>query len=253
MLEPTAWPHVGLSPLNQLVVVLIFASVGVAIVESEATVHSGRERVFFWVEIGFASLFFAEYVLRLWVSAESPAYGGGLLLGRLRYAISPAALLDLLAVLPVLFTLYGSEVFLLRLLRLVRILRLAKLGPFSVAIVAIVEAIKSRRYELTMSLLIAGLLLLISSTLLYLVEGGVQPDIFGSIPRAMWWSVTTLTTVGYGDAVPITAAGRILAGLTAIIGIGLIAMPTGILAAAFSDALAKQRRRRISKDGANDN
>jgi voltage-gated potassium channel len=81
----------------------------------------------------------------------------------------------------------------------------------------------------------------ISSALLYLVEGGVQPDNFGSIPRAMWWSIVTLTTVGYGDVFPMTAVGRILAAITAVTGIGLIAMPAGILAASFSDAMKRQR------------
>jgi voltage-gated potassium channel len=132
----------------------------------------------------------------------------------------------------------------LRLVRLVRIVALAKLGRYSSALNAIGHAIHSRRYELTMSLVIAGMLLLVSSTFLYLVEGEGQPDDFGSIPRAMWWSIATLTTVGYGDAVPQTVIGRILAGFTAITGIGLIAMPTGILAAAFSDALARQREAR---------
>lgn len=87
-----------------------------------------------------------------------------------------------------------------------------------------------------------------TSTLLYLVEGEAQPDNFGSIPRAMWWSIATLTTVGYGDVYPVTALGKILAGLTAITGIGLIAMPTGILAAAFSDAMQRQRERGNSND-----
>lgn len=83
-----------------------------------------------------------------------------------------------------------------------------------------------------------------TSTLMYLIEGEDQPNVFGSIPRAMWWSIVTLTTVGYGDAYPVTVTGRILAGLTAMIGIGLIAMPTGILAAAFSDALQARRNER---------
>ena len=98
-----------------------------------------------------------------------------------------------------------------------------------------------------MSLVIAGILLLVSSTLLYMIEGEGQPDDFGSIPRAMWWSIATLTTVGYGDAVPHTVIGRILAGFTAVTGIGLIAMPTGILAAAFSDALQRQREEREAR------
>ena len=91
-----------------------------------------------------------------------------------------------------------------------------------------------------MSFVIASMLLLMSSTLLYIVEGGIQPETFGSIPRAMWWSIATLTTVCYGDVYPVTTLGRVFAGLTAITGIGLIAMPTGILASAFSDALQNQ-------------
>jgi voltage-gated potassium channel len=96
-----------------------------------------------------------------------------------------------------------------------------------------------------MSVMIAGVLLLVSSTLLYIVEGDGQPEAFGSIPRAMWWSIATLTTVGYGDVIPVTAIGRLLSGLTALLGIGLIAMPTGILASAFSDALQRQRRNKV--------
>jgi voltage-gated potassium channel len=95
---------------------------------------------------------------------------------------------------------------------------------------------------------IAGALLLISASALYVLEGGAQPDAFGSIPRAMWWSVATLTTVGYGDVVPVTALGRVFATLTAITGVGLIAMPAGILASAFSDAMQRKRDRE-DKDG----
>ena len=93
-----------------------------------------------------------------------------------------------------------------------------------------------------MSFGIATVLLIASSTLLYIVEGQGQPETYGSIPRAMWWSVATLTTVGYGDVYPMTAIGRVFAGLTAITGIGVIAMPTGILASGFSDALQRGRR-----------
>jgi voltage-gated potassium channel len=143
--------------------------------------------------------------------------------------------------LPIFLTALGAEAFLLRLARLLRILRLARLGRFSVAMSSISEAIGSRRHELLLSLGVAALVLVISSALLYLVEGGVQPDNFGSIPRAMWWSIVTLTTVGYGDVFPMTAVGRILAAITAVTGIGLIAMPAGILAASFSDAMKRQR------------
>jgi voltage-gated potassium channel len=239
LLEPTAWPRIGLSPLNRIITALICMSVLLAIVESEQELAQTWQLGFLVAERIFFLLFFVEYCCRLWVAAENPRYGAGWR-GRLRYAVSPAALLDLVALLPIFIAFLGSEAFLFRLVRLVRILRLAKLGRYSTALDAIGTAIRSRRYELAMSVKIAGILLLISSALLYIVEGDGQPETFGSIPRAMWWSIATLTTVGYGDAVPITTLGRLLAGLTAILGIGLIAMPTGILAAAFSDAMQKR-------------
>jgi voltage-gated potassium channel len=244
-LEPSAWPRAGLSPVNKLVAATICIAVSVAILESEPEIFAGRESLFFLIEALLATFFAVEYSARLWVAGEKAGYAG--IIGRFRYALSPPALIDLLALLPILFSVVGSEAFLFRLFRLIRILRLARLGRYSTAIGAITYAIKSRRYELTMSLAIAGLLLLVSSTLLYLVESDTQPEDFGSIPRAMWWSIATLTTVGYGDAFPVTVVGRILAGATAIIGIGLIAMPTGILAAAFSDALQKQREAKAGK------
>lgn len=239
-LEPEARRAPGLSRLNRLIVVLICAASLLAILESEPTLYEGHERLFLIGEIIFTALFTVEYVARLWVAGEHEAYRG--IVGRLRYATTLPALIDLMAILPVVLVFFGTEAFILRFVRLVRILRVARLGRFSRAMKAIGTAVSSRRYELWMSLAIALLLLMISSTLLYIVEGPVQPVTFGSIPRAMWWSVATLTTVGYGDVYPVTVLGRIFAGLTAITGIGLIAMPTGILAAAFSDAIQQQHR-----------
>lgn len=239
-LHTAAWRKTGLSPVNRIIALLIIAAVGVAILETEPEIFTGNEHIFRRLEMGFAVVFLIEYIARLWVAAENPELGGGWK-ARLRYALSPPALIDLLALLTLFLTLFGSEGAFLRLFRLVRIFLLAKLGRYSTALKAIGYALNSRRYELIASLTIACMLLLVSSSLLFVVEGPVQPDKFGSIPRAMWWSIATLTTVGYGDAFPITPFGKLLAGFTAITGIGLIAMPTGILAAAFSDAIQRQR------------
>lgn len=239
-LNPAAWPKRGLSPLNRAIVTLITLAVVVAVIESEPTIHQGNVDVFLALEFVFGTIFLVEYVLRLWASAEDPDYGGGLS-GYIRYALSLPALIDLLAVSTLFLTFFGNETAILRLVRLARILLLAKLGRYSTALRAIGHAVRSRRYELAMSAAVAAMLLLTSSTLLHIVEGGLQPEDFGSIPRAMWWSVATLTTVGYGDAVPVTPLGRIIAGLTAVTGIGLIAVPTGILAAAFGDAIRHHR------------
>jgi voltage-gated potassium channel len=217
---------------------LIIGSALFVILETEPTLSVGRERFFVLAERILTTIFVIEYLARAWVSTENPRYGTGFR-GRLRYLVSAPAVIDLLAILPVILMFAGSEVFLLRLVRFARLLRVARLGRFSSATQHIIEAISSRRHELMVSLIVAGLLLVASSTMLYLIEGDVQPEAFGSIPRAMWWSVSALTTVGYGDVCPHTPLGRVFAALTAIIGIGLIAMPTGILAAAFSDAVQR--------------
>jgi voltage-gated potassium channel len=246
-LHPAAWRKKGLSPLNKLIVLVICLAVATAVLESEPTVYAGHEQLFLAAELVFGSVFLVEYLIRIWISAENPLYSGGWR-GYVRYVLSLPAIIDLLAMSTLFLTFFGNETSILRLFRLVRILSLAKLGRYSSAIRGIVHAVKSRRYELLMSVMIAGLLLLVSSTLLYMLEGDIQPNSFGSIPRAMWWSIATLTTVGYGDAVPVTILGKMLAGLTAITGIGLIAMPTGILAAAFSDAIQQQREERKRRE-----
>ena len=250
-LEPTAWTKNGLSPLNRVITFAILFSVAITIVDSEPLILAGREDFFEALETALAVLFSIEYLARIWVSGADPKYGPGLA-GRLRYMRSPTALLDLLALTPLVLTTVGGEAYLLRLFRLVRVFRLAKLGRYSRAFKLLVNAVHARRFELQVSAAFALLMLLITSTLLYLVEGGTQPEEFGSIPRAMWWSVTTLTTVGYGDVYPHTVLGKILGGLTAIISIGFIAMPTGILAAAISDAL-QQRHKTHPADAAEKN
>ncbi|NEX22257.1 ion transporter [Thiorhodococcus mannitoliphagus] len=225
----------GLSPTNQFVCALILASLLMTILRTEVTVYAGREHLFLIADLMLTGLLAVEYGLRLWVCTENPAYRS-----RLAYALTPATLIDLLAVLLILFSPLGNQGFLLRLARLARILRLAKLGRFSLAFNAVTQAVGRRAYELWLSLVFSAALLLVSSAFLYLIEGGIQPEAFGSIPRAMWWSVATLTTVGYGDVYPVTAVGRFFGALTAIIGIGLIAMPTGILASAFSEAFQER-------------
>ncbi|HVY06796.1 MAG TPA: ion transporter [Burkholderiales bacterium] len=238
-LDPSARSSQGLSLLNRFICGLIIASIAFAILETEPTLTDSYDDLFSVFERMLTAAFIVEYVARLWICVENPLYAGGW--GRLRYAYSPIAIIDLIALTPALLSIAGSGTFVLRLFRLVRILRLARLGHFSQAMKHIGAAVNSRRHELMLSGCMALLLLIVSSVLLYLIEGSVQPKEFGSIPRAMWWAIATLTTVGYGDVFPITALGRVVAGITAVFGIGLIALPTGILAAAFGDAMQRNR------------
>lgn len=239
-LAPEAWPRAGLSPLNKLICALILLASVAAVLETEPTLRRLAPGLFTTLEAVFVSLFVLEYLLRLYAVGEDPRYRG--LGGRLRYVFSVWALIDLIAILPFfLGFLSHNNAFLLRLLRILRILRLARLGRFSRAWAALGEALGRRVHELLLSVGVAGLLLLFSSACLYVVEAADQPEAFGSVPRALWWSIATLTTVGYGDVTPITALGKFFAGLTAVAGIGIIAMPTGILAAAFSDAFQNNK------------
>ena len=137
---------------------------------------------------------------------------------------------------------------LLRMARLGRILRLAKLGRMSRALEHLSEAVSSRREELLLSLMAGFFLMVVAATALYLAEGAIQPDKFGSILRALWWSVATMTTIGYGDVYPVTPLGKVLAAITAIFSIGFIALPTGILASAFSDAVQRHKSRTDEED-----
>ncbi len=240
-LEPQARQRNGLSLINKLLVVCIVAAAAFAIIETEPELAIGREPLFRMAELAFGTIFTAEYLVRLWIVPDNPDYAARRH-PRWRYAISLPAIIDLLSIIPTFVPLgQGGGSLLLRFFRVLRILRLAKLGRMSRAWNDLATAIHERRHELLLTVSLAVIVMLVASTLMYWAEAGAQPDKFGSIPRAMWWCIVTLTTVGYGDVYPVTVLGRILSGFVAVAGIGLIAMPTGILAAAFSDVVQRRR------------
>jgi voltage-gated potassium channel len=241
-LSPGARREPGISPVNLAVIALISLASVIAIIETEPVIrdHVDLAKIFRTADFAFAVIFTIEYLLRVWVAGEDERYRGWT--GRLRYVITPAALLDLVAVLPFLLTFAISDMFLLRLFRLLRILTLARLGRFSDGARLLMKGLQIRKYEIGLCVCFSAVALIISASLLHLAEGSSQPEAFGSIPRALWWSVATLTTVGYGDVYPITALGRVFGGVTAIAGIAFIALPAGILAAAFSEVFQRQTR-----------
>jgi voltage-gated potassium channel len=228
------------SLLNGLVGGLIGVSIAVAILATEPAVEQrhalGLERLDRLV----GCLFVLEYGLRAWVAPLNPAYGSGWR-GLLRYLRTPLALLDLAALLPLVIGALGAELYILRLVRLVRIARVGRSRRFKHSLRHFHYAIQSRWQELQISVVYTAMFVLLAAVGMYLAEGARQPQLFGSIPRALWWSVMTVTTVGYGDVVPVTAAGRLIAAFTALVGIGAIAIPTGILASGFSDSVARER------------
>lgn len=242
--DPRARPEPGLSKLNAVMSLAVIVCVLMAILDTEPSLSKSAPLFFRGAELFFLVLFSAEYIVRVWVAPEDPRYRG--VWGRLKYMLSPWAIIDLLAILPAMFASAGVAGLALRGLRILRLIRLARFGAFSDAAEAMGDAVQRRQYELMLTAGMGFLFMLTSATLLYFVEGPVQPDKFGSIPRALWWAVATLTTVGYGDVYPVTVVGKIMSAFTALAGIAFVAMPTGILAAAFSDAI---RARQESKAG----
>ena len=247
-LDPLAWPKTGLSPLNRFLAVTIFICVVVSVIETEPTIRIPHNMIFDIADTIFLSVFVFEYVLRVWSAGENLKYEG--VSGKLRFIITPIALLDLLAIIPFFLTIGIENTFLLRLFRLLRIFSLARLGRYSSALNNIYEALKERRYELLMSLFSALIIMLLAATAMHITEGANNPKSFGSIPRALWWGVATVTEVGYGGAFPVTVMGKIFAGVFAIASVAVVALPTGILAAGFSAAFQRgQLKSGIERDG----
>ena len=249
-LYPSAWPHKGLSPLNKFLVAAILASVLVVILETEPIVAVPAADLFAILNIGFAGLFTLEYIARVWSVGSHPDYAG--FKGRIKFIFSPASIIDILAIIPFYLTLGAHHGFFLRLARVFRILALARLGLFSRAHRILWDAVYSRRYEIMIAFGSAATVMVISASIMFLAERGAQPEAFGSIPRALWWAVISFTTVGYGDVYPITIAGKLFAGITAIATVAFIAMPTGILAAAFSEAFQRHIAQKHKDDALKD-
>ncbi|MEW4570803.1 ion transporter [Tautonia sp. JC769] len=195
-------------------------------------------RAFEWFSV---AVFSAEYLLRVWAAPADPRFAGPVR-GRLRFMATPLALIDLMAVLPAYLPMFGLDLRFVRALRLLRIFRAAKLVRYISALRLFADVIRAKREELILTTCVFGLMLLITSCLMYFAEHEAQPEAFSSIPAAMWWAVVTLTTVGYGDVHPVTSLGRVLASFSAILGIGFFALPTAILGSGFIEEVEKRKK-----------
>ncbi len=225
--------------VDVFLITLISLNVLAIILESVASLWAEYEACFLAFEAFSVAVFSLEYLLRVWSANEDPAFEKPIG-GNLRYMLTPLAIIDLLAVLPFYLPLLGVDLRIVRMMRIFRLLRLFKINRYTRALTAINKVLKDKREELFISMTFTFFLLLLASTLMYYAEHEAQPEAFSSIPHTMWWGIATLTTVGYGDVYPITNAGRVLGGIIAVIGIGLFALPTGILASGFSEEIGKK-------------
>lgn len=224
---------------DTVIVALIVLNVGAIIFETVPEVHARYHYWLYGLEIFTVAVFTIEYILRLWTAVEmhylarmKPWQA------RLSLAKSPALLIDLMAILP--FYLQHFIPLDLGILRMLRLLRFLKLSRYSPAMHTLIRVLANERKPLVGAALLLLMALLFSSTLMYHLEGEAQPAKFGSIPESMWWAITTLTTVGYGDATPITAAGRLLGGITMIFGLCILALPVAIISTGFAQEVHRR-------------
>ena len=193
-------------------------------------------------EIFSVTIFAIEYLLRLWTCTINKKFINSIT-GRIKYIFTPFAIIDLLAILPFyLPMIIPLDLRFIRAVRLFRLFRLFKIGRYSKAVVILKKLLKDKKEELLLVIFIAFILLIIFSSLMYFIEKEAQPEAFSSIPAAMWWGITTLTTVGYGDIYPITTLGKIVGALIAFLGIGLFALPAGILGSGLIEATRKKEK-----------
>lgn len=249
-LEPSARDKAGLSRANSFITALVLISFVVFAIESEPTITGAARAWVAGINLAILFAFLLEYVVRLWVAGENTRYKG--FVGRVRYALSPFALTDIAAFLPELFWLLltptGPADRMLMFLRVLRLIRLVKIARFVPAFEVLGAAMRRAGGQLLTALALALVLVYLSAVLLYFIEGiGQGHDEFASIPRAIWWAIAALTTVGYGDVYPVTVLGRIAGSVIALAGIGVVALPAGIFASAFSDELREREQRRLSK------
>ncbi|MFO1190411.1 MAG: cyclic nucleotide-gated ion channel [Alphaproteobacteria bacterium] len=221
-------------------IVLIVANVAGAVIETVESIHAQFAPELWAFEVFSVTLFTIEYLGRIWTATEHIRYRNrSPLMARLHFAFSGYALVDLIAIAPFFVGLFVPFVD-LRILRTVRLLRLLKLVRYSPALATLARVVIEERRALGASLLIMAMLILTSATLMYWVEREAQPDMFGSIPAAMWWAVATLTTIGYGDVVPVTNLGRTIGGIIMIGGFLMFALPVGIIASGFQTELRRR-------------
>lgn len=212
--------------------------------ETIAPLGEQASGAFLVFEIVSVAIFTGEYLVRVWACTEDPDYAHPVK-GRLRFAVQPLVLMDLIAILPFYIPLLvTADLRFVRSLRLLRVFRLVKITRYSESVEIIGTVLRSRRNALLSTLFVTFILLFMASVLMYLAERDAQPEGFSSIPAAMWWGMVTLTTVGYGDLAPATPLGRILGAVVALFGIGLFALPAGILGSAFVDELEARRSAR---------
>ena len=226
------------------ILTLIIVNTSLIIIETFDGIPSGMRYIFHYIEIFTVIVFTIEYVLRVWTADylhPSPSKRKPFV-AQLKFMFSPMAILDLLAILPFFVPfLFPNSLMVVRTLRVMRLFRLFKINRYSNALSMLARAFKKNSPQLVTSMLVLFILIMISAVVMYEIEHQVQPEVFQNALSTLWWAVVTLTSVGYGDYVPVTLAGRLLGGIVSLLGVALIALPTGILSAGLIDDMSERK------------
>lgn len=235
-LEPTEKGGIIERIFEIILITTIILNIAAIILESVQKYAEQYGNLFQNFENFSVAFFTLEYISRLYAIVENPKYKHPFY-GRLRYAKTSMAIVDLLAILPFYLTFLPLDLRFLRIFRLMALFRMFKITRYMQAMNIFKKVIAERKEQLVLSFIFIIFILIIISFFMHLVERDAQPDKFGSIPEAMWWGMATLTTVGYGDVVPITPIGKFLGGIFAIAGVAILALPAGILSSGFFEML----------------
>ncbi len=226
--------------INLILIIVIVLSSICLVFTTEPVLAQKFSTLFWYVEAVSSCVFFAEYLYRFWKIKSTHPFTSTIEL-RIRYLISPLGVIDLFSFLPFFLIILGwSQTPQLMLLQL---LRLFKLTRYSMAFHLLADVLKDEAESLMVSVVLMFIILIFASVGIYIFEHDVQPTAFGSIPKAMWWAIVTLTTVGYGDVTPTTVQGKIFATFITIAGVGLVSLPAGIIASGFTEQLRLRRER----------
>lgn len=219
------------------IIILILVNTVALTVSTVQSIQAAAPAFFFYLEAVSVGIFIVEYSLRLWACTAEAKYAHPLW-GRVKFALTPLLIIDLIAIMSfLLLPVLGWDLVEMRIIRLVA--RAARLGRYFSGIRTLGQVVANKRYELFTVALVLGVMLVLASTLMYYAEHQAQPEKFASIPMTMWWSIITLTTVGYGDVSPVTPWGQIMAGVIAVTGIGMFALPTGILGSGLVEMIER--------------
>ena len=226
--------------LNLFLIVLILVNTAAVLLESIRNVYLSYQGFFNALELFSIVVFSIEYLLRFWSIAEKNPFESAWK-NRWQWVLSGGALIDLLAILPAYINFFVHID--LRFLRILRLFRLLKLTRYFVSLQILLRVVEREKGSFQAVIFILLIMIVMAAAGVYVVENRAQPEVFSSIPASMWWAVVTLTTVGYGDVTPITSLGRFLGALITILGVGLAALPAGILANGLANELELRKQK----------